>query len=90
MPTKIDVPIFKPIWNPNVAPIILITYINIPPRTEFNSNLAIFFIGTIKIFPKINITIIQAKKAIIELMSKSKSPTFFKDMFRFGQILLKI
>ena len=57
--------IFNPIWNPKLAPIKLITYITIPPNIEFIISFNIFFNGTIKILPIINIKQIQAKYVII-------------------------
>lgn len=76
IPTKIDVPIFNPIWKPNVAPTILITYINTPPKIELIDNFKIFFNGTIKILPTINNIIIQAKKVMIVFVSKFNHLTF--------------
>ena len=51
---------FIPICNPQIAPIMLITYNKITPNIEFKINFRITFIGTIKIFPIIIIPIMQA------------------------------
>lgn len=51
---------FIPICNPQVAPIMLITYSNTTPIIELNTSFSITFNGTIKIFPIIIIPIIQA------------------------------
>ena len=52
---------FSPIWKLNPAPIKLIMYIVTPPKMEFKTNLSTFFIGKIKILPKINKKHIHAK-----------------------------
>ena len=69
-PTIIDVNKFSPIWNPKLAPIILIIYIHNPPKIELIINLKMFLSGQINIFPNINMNIIHAKKVITELKSK--------------------
>ena len=63
--TKILVTKLSPIWKPNVPPTAFIIKITIPPKTEFNTNFNIFFIGTIKILPSINIKQIHAKYVIM-------------------------
>ena len=70
-PTKIEVNIFIPIWNPHTVPIMLIMYSKIAPKTEFKSNFKIIFTGTIKIFPIIKTIIKQIKYIITEFMSIS-------------------
>lgn len=70
IPTKMEVPMFSPIWNPNVAPTRLIIYIKTPPKIELIANLKIFFSGNIKILPIINNMMIQAKKVMIVFVSK--------------------
>ena len=51
---NIDVYKFKPIWNPQVAPIKFIIHIKTPPKIELKTSLIIHFIGTINILPKTN------------------------------------
>ena len=61
-------------WNPKFAPIILIIYIQTPPRIELNTIFKILFSGHINIFPNINKIIIHVKIVIIELKSKLITP----------------
>ncbi len=72
IPTNIVVPKFIPMYNPKFAPIKFIIYIIIAPRQEFAISFKILFNGNINILPNINKNIIQAKKLIIALMSKTK------------------
>lgn len=77
MPTKIEVPIFNPIWNPKVPPIKLITKIKIPPKTELAINLKIALRGIENTFPAIHNPTIQPKIIKTVEMSKSYHHTFY-------------
>lgn len=70
IPTKMEVPIFNPIWNEKALPIRFITKIRIPPKTEFAINLKIAFNGIENIFPTIHSPITHPK--IIITVEKSK------------------
>ncbi len=70
MPTKIEVPIFNPMWNEKVPPIRFMIKISIPPKIEFAINLKTAFNGIENIFPIIHNPIIQLK--IIITVEKSK------------------
>lgn len=61
MPTKMEVPIFNPIWNEKALPIRFITKINIPPKIEFAINLKIALSGIENIFPTIHKPTIHPK-----------------------------
>lgn len=76
IPTKIEVPIFSPIWNWNAAPTKLIIYIKAPPKIELITSFNIFFNGNIKILPTTNNIIIQAKKVMIVSVPKFNHLTF--------------
>lgn len=76
IPTKIEVPIFSPIWNWNATPTKLIIYIKTPPKIELITSFNIFFNGNIKILPTKNNIIIQAKKVMIVSVPKFNHPTF--------------
>lgn len=76
IPTKIEVPIFRPIWNPNAAPTKLIIYIKAPPKIELITSFNIFFNGNIKILPTINNMIIHTKKVMIVFVSNFNHLSF--------------
>lgn len=61
IPTKREVMILRPMWNPNTPPTKLMTNNRMPPKTEFNINFKIVLIGKIKILPNRNKKKIQAK-----------------------------
>lgn len=82
-----EVPTFSPIWNPNVPPIKLITKINIPPKTEFATNLKTAFSGIENIFPTIHKPTMQPKIMKIVEMSKFYHHTLLPIvMIKLGQI----
>ena len=76
MPTKSDVPTFKPIWNWNALPTRLIIKIRIPPKMEFVVNFKIAFIGIENTFPIIHKPIMQTKMIIVVEKSKFYHHTF--------------
>lgn len=87
MPTKMEVPIFNPIWNEKALPIRFITKIKIPPKTEFAINLKIALIGIENIFPTIHKPIMHPKIIKTVEMSKFYHHTLLPIvMIKLGQI----
>lgn len=87
MPTKMEVPIFNPIWNEKALPIRFITKIKIPPKTEFAINLKIALSGIENIFPTIHKPTIHPKIMKIVEMSKFYHHTLLSIvMIKLGQI----
>ena len=60
-PTNMAVNTFNPIWKENIWPIKLIINRSNPPKIEFPISFRMLFRGNIKILPKRNKNIIQAK-----------------------------
>lgn len=87
MPTKIEVPIFKPIWNEKALPIRFMTKIKIPPKTEFAISLKIALSGIENIFPITHKPTMHPIIIIIVEKSKFYHHTFYLIvMIKLGQI----